>query len=131
MERRQSERVQFFQLTRDDDVLPVWVFQRAYPDATLGLLLDISAEGIQILTDKCSPLDDQTYRLIVHAEETSSDNFITVEVRHLWSKTDGTLYIRNGFAFDDGEDLLQSIERMLAARDAGMHWLRCELATNK
>lgn len=129
MEKRLSERVQFFQLTREDDVPPVWVFQRAHPDAILGLLLDISAEGLQILTDKFSPMQEETYQLIVHTEETTSVGFTTAVVRRLWSNAYGTLYTRNGFVFAEvGDDLASPINRVLAARAAGQKWLRCELA---
>lgn len=128
MEQRQVERVQFFQLAHDDDLMPVWVFHRAQPDSILGLLLDISANGVQVLIDKSHPLAAWTYRLIIHADETSDTRFITTRVCRLWSKVDGTLYIRNGFAFVDAADLQPAIEQILAARGTGQRWLRCELA---
>jgi hypothetical protein len=128
MEKRKSERVQFFQLPRDDGLIPVWVFHRAHPDSILGLLLDISAEGVQIFTDKSSPMLGDAYQLIVHAGENQSSEVISVCVRRLWSKPDGTLYTRNGFAFEGGEELMPYLEKVLASRDAGHQWLRCELA---
>jgi hypothetical protein len=127
MDKRKSERVQFFQLPFNHDLIPVWVFHLANPDSVLGLLLDISADGVQIFTDKASPLQDDAYQLIVHSDEVASSSFISVRVHRLWSKPDGTLYIRSGFVFDGGEASLPSIKDVLAARDAGKQWLRCEL----
>lgn len=128
MEKRKSERVQFFQLPRDDALMPVWVFHRGSPDTILGVLLDISEDGVQVFTDKSSPLLGDAYQLIVHDDEAESSELISVRVRRLWSKPDGTLYIRNGFAFEGGEELKPTLGKVLAARDAGHHWLRCELA---
>jgi hypothetical protein len=128
MEKRKSERVQFFQLPRDKDLMPVWVFRRDHPDNVLGLLLDIGAEGAQVFTDKSSPLKADAFRLIVHADETGGSQSVSLCVRRLWSKPEGNLYIRNGFTFEAGEDATSSIEQVLAARDAGNQWLRCELA---
>jgi len=126
MEKRKSERVQFFQLSIESDLEPVWVFRHAQQDSVLGLLVDISVDGLQVLTDKSSPLVGDGYQLIIHADEPQNRNFISVQVHRLWSKEDGTLYIRNGFAFSEGGALIPSIEKLLAARAAGQQWLRCE-----
>lgn len=128
MEKRQFDRLNFFQLSRDGDLIPVWVFHRARPDTVLGVLVDISAEGVQILTDKSSQLDANNYLLIVHVDDAPDRNSIDVRVNRLWSKSDGTLYIRNGFAFQKGEDLTHYSKQLLALRDTGHQWLRCELA---
>lgn len=127
MEKRKSERVQFFQLTRDDEVMPVWVFQRASPDSILGLLLDISAEGAQILTDKSIQLPRDTYQLIVHAGEQPGDDFIALSVQRLWSEADGTLYSRHGFSLGSGEEAAASLDRLFTLHATGRKWLRCEL----
>jgi hypothetical protein len=128
MEKRKTERVQFFQLPQDRDLMPVWVFRRDHPDNVLGLLVDIGADGVQIFTDKSSTLEADAYRLIVHADETEDSQSVSLQVRRLWSKPEGNLYIRNGFTFETGEDATSPIEQVLASRDAGKQWLRCELA---
>lgn len=128
VERRLSERVQFFQLPGATDLIPVWVFQRAHPDTVLGLLLDISAAGIQILTDKNTPLPVEYYQLIVHADDSADTRFITAAVKRLWSKPEGALYVRNGFVFDRDHELASQINDVRAVREAGRQWLRCELA---
>jgi len=129
MEKRKSERVQFFQLPQDRDLMPVWVFRGDHPDNVLGLLVDIGADGVQVFTDKSSPLREGAYHLIVHADETQDSQSVTIRVRRRWSKLEDNLYIRNGFTFEAGEEATPSpIEQVLTLRDAGKKWLRCELA---
>jgi hypothetical protein len=118
-ERRRSERVQFFQLVTDKDIEPIWVFRQTYPEAILGLLLDINAVGVQVLTNKSQELSGDDFRMIVHA----GDEVVKVNVRRCWSSLEGTLYMRNGFAFDEQA----SLPAMLAALAEGASWLRCEL----
>jgi hypothetical protein len=55
--------------------------------------------------------------MIVHA----GDEVVTV--RRRWSALEGTLYMRNGFAFDEQANL----PAMLTALAEGASWLRCEL----
>lgn len=128
MEMRRSERVQFFQVPQADVVLPVWVFRRSGLETILGLLQDISEDGVQILTDKSCPVEDGCYLVDVQAGEQQDAGHITLCVRHIWSKPDGSLYVRNGFAFESGEDSAPAMGQILAARESGQIWLRCELA---
>ncbi|MEW5768900.1 MAG: PilZ domain-containing protein [Pseudomonadota bacterium] len=128
MEKRQSERVQFFQVPLEKEVVPVWVFRRSHPNALLGLLLNISLAGVQLLTDKAHALDDGSHRLTVYTDDRSQDIFLSAQVRHLWSKTDGEIYSRHGFFFTDEKVLAPAIAKVMAAREIGMQWLRCELA---
>jgi hypothetical protein len=131
MDKRKSERVQFFQISHERDVLPVWVFNRSNSDAVLGLLLDIGSDGLQILTDKMKPLGAEQYELTIHSDEGADALHPAIPVKHLWSQPDGTLYNRNGFAFMGGTDMMQFLESILSAREAGRKWLRCELAEAK
>jgi hypothetical protein len=123
MEKRKSERVQFFQVRADRDLQPVWVFRQTYPGAILALLLDISTDGARVLTDKSQDLEGGVYRLVVHADDTPGAVALAANVRCNWSQRDGTLYISNGLAFDE-EVWVQGI---LASFNANSRWLRCEL----
>lgn len=127
MEKRQSERVQFFQFAREDEVIPVWVFQRSNSDAVLGLLLDVGANGLQILTDKSGPMHGHSYQLIVHADGRQSTKLIYIAVQRLWSQAKSALYIRHGFEFVHTDDLPAALSLLLAAHTAGQKLLRCEL----
>lgn len=128
MERRLSERVQFFQLPTNNQVIPVWVFQRAHPESVPALLLDFSKEGVQILTDKSLPLPNGSAKLIIHNDDRESADFIVTVVRILWSKAEGALYTRNGCEFDPAANQSSQIEQIRVACEAGKQWLRCELA---
>lgn len=123
MEKRKSERVQFFQLSMDKDIKPVWVFGQTDPEATLGLLIDITPDGAQVITNKSQELVADDYQLIAYTSEAPGREVLTVKVRRCWSRLDGTLYIRNGLVFDEQI----SVQPLLVARDAGSRWLRCEL----
>lgn len=131
MEKRLSDRVQFFQFHHDHDLRPIWVFRHAQPESVLGLLLDVSEEGVQILTDKSPSLQGDSFYLIIHSDACQVANFCAAQVRHLWSKAEGTLYVRNGFAFDGVGDLASFIARLLVARADGHKLLRCELVALK
>lgn len=128
MEKRQSDRVNFFQPSRDGNLIPLWVFHRTCPNTVLGVLMDISSDGVQILTDKSNQLDANNYLLVVHLDDAPDRDSIDVRVNRLWSKSDDSLYIRNGFAFQGGEDMTHHFKKLLALRDTGHQWLRCELA---
>ena len=125
MEKRSAERVQCFQMGTDADIQPVWVFRKTHPDAILGLLLDIAADGAQVLTDKAHSLADESnaYRLIVQTEEAIDSVSLIENARCAWSKRDGTLYIRNGLIFSK----TITVPPLLSAKVRDTKWLRCEL----
>jgi hypothetical protein len=123
MEKRSSERVQFFQVGTGKDIQPVWVFRQTVPGAILGLLLDIGANGAQVLTDKSQDLAGGSYRLVVHGEGNSGEAALSVNAGCRWSQHEGTLYIRNGLIFD--EEAL--VDELHALQNGEPRWLRCEL----
>jgi hypothetical protein len=123
VEKRKSERVQFFQMGAGNDIRPVWVFRKTLPEAKLGLVVDIGADGVQILTDKSENLSGGDFQLIVYVDGTPDDNLLRVNARCLWSRQEGSLYNRNGLIFEEKI----SVQQVLAGRDAGTKWLRCEL----
>jgi len=128
MDKRISDRMQFYQFSYQDDLSRNWDYQRADMDSIQGLIIDISMDGVQILTDKSKPVDAGYYQVIVHADHIPGIKYMCAQLRHLWSKPDGGLYHRNGFAFDGWGDLASFIGNLLAAHEAGHRWLRCELA---
>ena len=123
MEKRKSERVQFFQLGTGKNIQPIWVFSEDDTDAIAGLLLDISPEGAQVLINKSEELDGENYQMIIHLGEDSAEAPKAVNIRRLWSHPEGTLYIRNGFDFEEQ----YSLPAMPASAGTGTSWLRCEL----
>jgi hypothetical protein len=125
MEKRKSERVQFFQVGTGKDIQPVWVFRQIHPEATLGLLLDIGANGAQVLTDKSQNLHDADYRMIIHGADVFSEATLIVNGRCRWSQRQGTLYVRHGLVFD--EEASDSELQALQLQKCESGWLRCEL----
>jgi hypothetical protein len=125
MEKRKSERVQFFQVGTGRDIQPVWVFRKTSPGAILGLLLDIGGNGAQVLTDKSQDLAGGSYRLIAHSETVPGAAAFTLmlNARCRWSQSEGTLYIRNGLIFDEEV----SVDEVQALQPGESSWLRCEM----
>jgi hypothetical protein len=123
MDKRKSQRVQFFQLSSEKDIRPVWVFSRTNSEAVLGLVLDLAPDGLQVLTNNSQSLAGETFTMRVHSTEKIDGGELMANVKLCWSQPEGTLYTRNGFTFD-GEF---SMEAMLVAHDMNPDWLRCEL----
>jgi len=125
MEKRTAKRVESFPVEGTRGIEPVWIIQETTPDAILGLLVDIGANGIQILTPSGLDLKENGYRLMVHTDK--RDHLMTTIVSPKWSRAQGTMYHRNGFEFGKDVDPRADVDKVLAARQAGYRWLRCEL----
>lgn len=123
MEKRKAERVKFFQLGMGTEIQPIWVFRQTCPESTLGLLLDISADGAQVLPHRSNERPGETYCLVIQQLDKPGNEVLRATVWCCWSHDDGTLYTRSGFIFDEQA----SVQRVLAVHDAGSRWLRCEL----
>lgn len=128
MDRRVSERVQFFQSPARNTALPAGVFGLAHANAVLGLLLDLSDDGVQMLTYRAKLLAADTYKLIVHVGAPVNKSATVASVRRLWSK-EGELYVHHGFAFAGDVKLTRLLDCVMDARAAGKLWLRCALMT--
>lgn len=123
MEKRDLERIQFYEVSSDKSIIPIWVFEQKDGEAIPGLLLDISKEGAQILINNSQKLDGKSYQLVVHSVENSAEALLKVKVVHCWSKPEGTQYERNGFEFDE-KLLMKTISSL---RKSDFHWYRCDL----
>lgn len=123
MEKRNSKRVQFYQLDTGRQIQPVWVFSRHDSDSILGLVLDVASGGAQILTSKSQELKARSYQLIIHLSENVTEVLQVGRVQLRWSRPESSLYQRNGFRFDKQIQL----ETMISAFDSGSRWFRCEL----
>ncbi|MBV5337301.1 MAG: hypothetical protein J0653_04875 [Deltaproteobacteria bacterium] len=100
---------------------PLWVFRKTCPEATLGLLIDISPDGAQILTGKEETLQEIAYRLVIHTE--AEQEALIIDAFCCWSRPDGTLYSSNGLVFAEKA----SLQAIVPALESGGRWLRCEL----
>jgi hypothetical protein len=125
MDKRANQRVQFFNLDLKDEIQPIWVFRRTSPESVLGLLIDISTSGVQVLTDKGSPLSGDTFQLTIHCDDELS---IALIVNRKWSLAEGTLYHRNGFSIEVEEVRhIPGAEIVIEGQASGKRWHRCEL----
>lgn len=128
MEQRRSERAQFFNAVDEQGMHPVWVFRRTVVEATLGLMVNISRGGVQILTSKDTPLDGDVYKLIVFIDRDGVTTSHSAIVSRQWSGSEGTLYLKHGFAFEESTEVAGGmVQSVIAAREAGEKWFRCEL----
>lgn len=126
-DQRSAPRVQFFNLAQEKDFKPVWVFRSSAGTAVLGLLLDISESGVQVLSDKSAPLEAEHYLINLQRSSASSSPFPTLEVHKVWSRMEGALYWRTGFTLVAHPDVPAIVQRIQAAAEAGEKWMRCEL----
>ncbi|RTL52753.1 MAG: PilZ domain-containing protein [Rhodocyclaceae bacterium] len=128
MEKRHSERVQFFNARDESGIQPVWVFRQTRQDSILGLLVDISNHGVQIITSRDAAMDGDMFQLVI-LDESEDGHYLTTLVNRRWHKDEGTLYLRHGFSFEEEDDIADAIHAIVAA-GAGLStgkWLRCEL----
>ena len=72
IDQRRSPRVEFFLVPEEHEQLPVWVIKpQSLADARGGVVVNLSEEGLQILTAAEPPLDAQHYepRLLLGEDE--------------------------------------------------------------
>jgi hypothetical protein len=120
MEKRNSTRVRVFGI---DEVQN----RSALGEVALhGLIVDISSEGIQVLTDRTFPFNTDLCRITVSLKDGDTADFL---VNQRWSKDEGTLYIRYGFAFDARNSrATESAQKVLEAYQQGTRWLHCSIS---
>lgn len=121
--RREARTVSSHPAIPKELLLQFWVFNRSNSNTIFGLLLDITPDGAQILTNKSHPFDAEDYHLVIHTNENPSQELLSADVHLCWTQPEGSFYLRNAFSFAD-QGLMQSL---LLAHDHGKHWLRCEL----
>jgi hypothetical protein len=129
-ENRAFNRVQVFLLHENEEYVPVWVFNsKMNPSGSLvGLVVDLSESGIQVLTDAREPLSSQQYEITFLTDD--KRNVLAsprCRITRVWSQSNGGLYANTGFAFAGNVDgtvkiLLDSL------RDGSRKFLRCALS---
>ena len=129
MERRLTERVQFFQCPQALIPMPVTAFSQPHTDTTPGLLLDISDDGVQILTSDELSAHSSTFELTIQPNGKATTSCTIATMQRLWSKPEDANFIRSGFAFAGDVQLTTLLDNVLDARDAGRQWFRCTLVS--
>lgn len=123
---RAYERVQFFMLHKDKDFIPVWVFKPAdAPSGIAGLVCDIGAGGLQILTQQHEMQVGERFE-IMFLDETASKNIPGRLIELVWTRPAGSAYAQSGFAFvTHVADLVDKLVQHMAGRE--QRFLRCML----
>jgi hypothetical protein len=127
MDNRHHPRVQCFQISQEHDLKPVWVFRMASANGVLGLIVDVSMGGLQVLTDKNEEMRLSDYRLIVHDDLSENGELCALDVVCRWSRAEGALYFRSGFEYSDAPNATGAVEALRARVASGHKWMRCEL----
>ena len=129
-ENRQYQRMQFFRLPKEQEFIPVWVFNSDKPGQSLaGLVVNMSETGIQILTAVNEQPEHQHYEITFLDESGSSERLHTIvpfRIRYIWSESEHGMYTRSGFSFEALDDI--TIRTLFERMRNGEHpFLRCAL----
>ncbi|WP_395008949.1 PilZ domain-containing protein [Undibacterium sp.] len=128
VENRQFERTQFFLVQKEKDFLPVWVFKpEDNPSGIAGVLIDVSAGGLQILMQKVAPAKGQRYEMSLINQIGGDEARLppgTIDL--VWSDDVGSTYTKCGFTFSSYSD--DEIAMLIAHNiDDGDKFMRCIL----
>jgi hypothetical protein len=125
---RIHQRVQFFRLPKDKEFIPVWVFHQEN-DGHAGLVIDLSENGMQVLTAANEQPSRQNYDISFLDDEGSTKSLHVLRLAYVWSETGQGLqglYARTGFSFvatDAG--LVKELQDRIHHNQQG--FLRCVL----
>jgi len=125
-ENRRHQRVQFFLVPLGThEIRPVWVFNSPeHANALPALLVNLSAGGLQVLTELESEIPAGQYQLSFLPDEAqpilAPDDCL---VQLLWTEREAGMHTRSGFAFV--EQIPPDLQDLLTHADAEKLFLRC------
>ncbi|MFN7725469.1 MAG: PilZ domain-containing protein [Rubrivivax sp.] len=127
-EARRSERVQFFLVPMERAQVPVWVFVPPERQGhTVGLILNLSPEGLQVMTDSCEAMDAPLYEVeLLLGEDLPLPSF-SGTARLVWSRPLTKMGRLHGLAFTDGQAPAAAFLAQYKPSVADQHWVRCLL----
>jgi hypothetical protein len=105
----------------------VWVFRSQTSTAYLGVIVDISETGIQILTHVDDSLRPSYYSLYIQAHPELGVCSRTLSVYRVWSRRTGSLYCHSGFFMERNPSLMAEVRAASEKADRSRLMLRCEL----
>ena len=126
-EKRVNARSQFFLLQSDGNPISFYSFRpEDVVDAVPALIVDLSSDGLQILTANAEALAQKNYKLeLVTVGQVGSGKQYNVHA--VWSRPDG-VNMRTGFATEESSELVKDVEALLSR--SGDRVLRCVLYPN-
>ena len=125
-ENRSCQRVQFFRLPKEQGFIPVWIFNRENDNALSALVVDMSENGMQVLTSFDDKLSKSHYLMRLLDDENYLMEMPVIHLTHVWSSAEAGIHIRTGFSFQaiDRDTVALIIERMKARQQT---YMRCVL----
>jgi len=125
-ENRRHQRVQFFLVPfGNNDVRPVWVFKSPeHADALPALLVNLSAGGLQVLSELETDIPSGQYQISFLPDETQPNVTLSAcRLQLLWTEREAGMHTRSGFAFTG--QIPADLQGLLTHEDAAKLLLRC------
>lgn len=128
IDQRRSPRVEFFLVPEEHEQLPVWVIKpQSLADARGGVVVNLSEEGLQILTAAEPPLDAQHYELRLLLGEDEGVPLFSASVRRVWSRPLSQIVQLCGFEFESSNSQAEEFLRTQTSQITARKWVRCVL----
>lgn len=128
IDQRRSPRVEFFLVPAEHEQLPVWVIKpHGLADAHGGVVVNLSEEGLQILTAADPVLDAQHYELRLLLGEDEGVPLFSAAVRRVWSRPLSQIVQLCGFEFESSSSQAEEFLRTQTAQITARKWVRCVL----
>lgn len=127
-DQRRSPRVEFFLVPDEHEQLPVWVIKpESLAQARGGVVVNLSEEGLQILTAAEPTLDAQHYELRLLLGEDDGVPLFSASVRRVWSRPLSRIVQLCGFEFESSNSQAEEFLRTQTAQITARKWVRCVL----
>ncbi len=128
IDQRRSPRVEFFLVPAEHEQLPVWVIKpEGMADARGGVVVNLSEEGLQVLTAAEPLLDAQHYELRLLLGEDEGVPLFSASVRRVWSRPLSRIVQLCGFEFESSNSEAEEFLRTQTAQITARKWVRCVL----
>lgn len=128
LDQRRSPRVEFFLVPEEHEQLPVWIIKpQSLADARGGVVVNLSEEGLQILTAAEPPLDARHYELRLLLGEDDGVPLFSASVRRVWSRPLSQIVQLCGFEFESANSEAEEFLRTQTAQITARKWVRCVL----
>ncbi|WP_457426644.1 PilZ domain-containing protein [Roseateles sp. P5_E7] len=128
IDQRRSPRVEFFLVPDEHEQLPVWVIKpESLAQARGGVVVNLSEEGLQVLTSADPALDAQHYELRLLLGEDEGVPLFSASVRRVWSRPLSRIVQLCGFEFESPNSQAEEFLRTQTAQITARKWVRCVL----
>jgi hypothetical protein len=125
---RKHERVNFFLVPVEREMVPVWVFKPELDGQShAGLILNHSESGMQVLTGADDNVEGERFAFMLLVEESQSHAQFTGKGRRVWSRPLGKLGNLSGFEFESGDSSAHAFLEEFAPSLEQRRWVRCLL----